>query len=186
MNSGNYVDPWFPSPYATMPLMSRRVPIALLVAVAVANFFASGVGAQAPCRNGVPCWFGTWQQELPAASWFESPAFKRVTLRIVPWQDGLRVIYDMVRTRGGVAHREWSGRFDGRDYPVQGVDNFLTNAYRRIDDRRYEIVIKVDGQEAATALASVSPDGAVLTVITTQKDAAGQTVRSTAVYRRVG
>jgi len=91
----------------------------------------------------------------------------------------------MVRTRGGITHVEWQGRFDGRDYPVQGMDYFLTNAYRPLDDRSYEIIIKVDGRVAANAIAVVSPDGKTLTVTTIEKDARGRTVKTNAAYRRV-
>ena len=35
-------------------------------------------------------------------------------------------------------HLEWTGKFDGNDYPVQGVEVVLTNAYRRVDDRTYD------------------------------------------------
>jgi hypothetical protein len=94
------------------------------------------------------------------------------------------VTYDLVRARGGITHMEWVGRFDGKDYPVQGVDNYLTNAYRLIDDRSYEIVIKVDNQRVARAIAVVAPDNATLTVTTEQKDARGLPVKTTAVYRR--
>jgi hypothetical protein len=91
----------------------------------------------------------------------------------------------MVGTRGGVTHVEWRGRFDGRDYPVQGVDTAMTNAYRRIDDRTYEIVVKVDGALAATATATVSPDGMRLTVNTGERGSGGALVNTTAVYVRV-
>ena len=79
---------------------------------------------------------------------------------------------------------EWSGRFDGKDYPVQGVDYVLTNAYRKLSDRSYEIVVKVDGRAAAVATAVVSPDGGTLNVDTTEQDENGRTVTTTARYRR--
>ena len=99
--------------------------------------------------------------------------------------DELMAVYDMVGTRGGVTHIEWTGRFDGRDYPVQGVDYVMTNAYQRIDDRGYEITVKVDGRPAATTRATVSADGNTLTVVTRERDAAGRTTESTSVYRRL-
>ena len=142
-----------------------------------------GVTTSAPAASP---WFGRWEQDLATAvRWYESPPYKRVTLRIEPWKDGLRVIYDMVRTRGGVTHVEWDGRFDGRDYPVQGIDSPMTNAYRRVDERSYQIVVKVDGREAATATAVVSRDGATLTVTTIERGSSGQKAVSTAMYRRV-
>ena len=55
---------------------------------------------------------------------------------------------------------EWTGRFDGKDYAVQGIDYVLTNAYNRIDDHTYEITVKVDGAMAArTAAQLASPRG---------------------------
>src|SRR5688500_9388290 len=162
--------------------MTVRVVYSLVAAIAL------GVALNAQQADSAPRapWFGTWQLvPPPAASRFEAPAYKKVTLRIEPWEEGLRVVYDMVRTRGGVTHVEWQGRFDGRDYPVQGMDYYLTNAYRPIDDRSYEIVIKVDGKPAATATAIVSPDGATLTVTTVARDTRGQPVTTTVVYRRI-
>jgi hypothetical protein len=108
-----------------------------------------------------------------------------VTLRIESTGGVLAVIYDMVGSRGGITHLEWTGRFDGRDYFVQGVDYVLTNAYRRLDDRRYEIVVKVEGRVVARAVAAVSPGGDTLTVDTTETDARGTAATTTAVYSRI-
>jgi len=90
----------------------------------------------------------------------------------------------MVGTRGGVTHMEWTGKLDGKDYPVQGVDYVLTNAYTPVDDHHYQIVIKVDGEIVATANVAVSADGKTLMTVTTEKNALGQTNTTTAVYER--
>ena len=142
-------------------------------------------GAPAPSAGAQAAWFGTWERDPARSTTRSAPSpYKRVTLRIEPWEDGLAVIYDMVGTRGGVTHVEWTGRFDGRDYAVQGVDAVLTNAYRRIDDRRYDILVKADGVLAATAHVIVSPDGQTLTARTDERDARGNVVTTTAVYER--
>jgi hypothetical protein len=128
-------------------------------------------------------WFGTWKLN-PAKSTANSESrFKRVTLKVEPWQDGLKVTYDMVGIRGGITHMEWTGKFDGKDYPVQGVDYVLTNAYTRLDEQSYQIVIKVDGTLAATAKVVVSADGKTLTTSTVEKNAKGESVTTT-VYDR--
>src|SRR5215813_6436222 len=120
-------------------------------------------------------WFGTWKLN-PAKSTSNSESrFKRVTLKVEPSQDGLKVTYDMVGIRGGVTHMEWIGKFDGKDYPVQGVDYVLTNAYTPVDERSYQIVIRVDGAVVATANVAVSADDKTLTTVTTEKNALGQT-----------
>jgi hypothetical protein len=129
-------------------------------------------------------WSGTWQQVPPTRKWFNPWPYQSVTLRIEPLSDGLRVVYDMVRRRGGVTHMEWSGRFDGRDYPVHGVDYVLTNAYRKLSDRSYEILVRVDGREAAVATAVISDNGMQMTVDTVERDARGQAVKTRATYFR--
>ena len=55
-----------------------------------------------------------------------------------------------MRSRGGILHLEWIGKFDGNDYPVQGVEVVLTSAYRRVDDRTWELRQKIDGEPVAT------------------------------------
>ena len=130
-------------------------------------------------------WFGTWNLLLPTpGDNTPSPRYKRVATRIEPWEAGLKVTYDMVGIRGGVTHLEWTGKFDGKDYILQGMDTVVTHAYRRIDDRSYEIVIKDDGVVQATARVVVSPDGKTLEVSTYGKNAGGQSVKSIAIYTR--
>jgi hypothetical protein len=134
--------------------------------------------------NDAP-WFGTWvlDSSNPGPHAPASP-YKRVTLKIEPWQDGLKVVYDMVGVRGGVIHMEWAGKFDGKDYAVQGVDYVLTNAYSPAGSNGYSIVVKRDGRTAAAAEVTVSQDRKTLTSVTTDKSAAGKETRSTAVYIR--
>ena len=112
-----------------------------------------------------PPLFGNWRLNL-AESTFASgpPAYSRVTCKIGPWEDGLKVVYDMVGTRGGVTHWEWTGRLDGKDYALQGVEAVVTNAYSRIDDYTYSIVVKEDGRTTTTNRIAISRDGKVMTV----------------------
>ena len=104
--------------------------------------------------------------------------------RIEPWEDGLKVTYEMVGTRGGVTHTEWTGKFDGKDYPMQGVDTVMTNAYRRIDDRSYEIVIKLDGTLIATARLTFHRTARRWMWERNRKMRAGRRINTTAVYER--
>jgi hypothetical protein len=123
-------------------------------------------------------WIGRWKLD-PAKSTTASDRYKRVISTIEPWKEGLRVSYDMVGMRGGVIHMEWTGKFDGKDYPVEGADYALTNAYTLIDDHSYQIVVKSEGVQAGTAHVQVSADGKTLTAVTTER---GRT--TTAVYQK--
>jgi hypothetical protein len=121
-------------------------------------------------------WFGVWKLNLARSSYSSgTPPYKRAMRRIEPSARGVKIIDDLVRPRGGVLHLEWIGKFDGLDYPIQGVEVVLSNAYRCSDDRTCELVQKLDGAVVLTARLTISPDGRLLTAV-----AAG----STTVYER--
>lgn len=173
-----------------LPAVNVRALLVILVAVCATP--PARAGAQAPAP-----WFGTWQLDPGKSTKRPTPSpYRRVRTRIEPAAEAghnqpeaqadapVKVSYEMVGVRGGVTRMEWTGRFDGRDYPMQGVDYVMTNAYRSLDGHSYEIVVKVDGVRAATAVAVVSPDGRALTVRTSERDARGGTITTTAVYAR--
>jgi len=128
-------------------------------------------------------WLGTWKLNLTKSTYDPGPPpYRRSTFTIEPWEGGVKVTYDMVHMRGGITHLEWTGQFDGKDYPVQGVEEFITYAYNRIDDRTYEVLLKLDGVVAAKSRVSLSMDGRTITTLTTGANALGYTVTSTTVY----
>ena len=127
-----------------------------------------------------PGWIGTWKLNVVKSTSAVPLPYKRGTRKIVTGPDGaITIIDDLVRTRGGILHLEWTGKLDGLDYPVQGVEVVLTNAYRRVEDRIYELVQKLDGRVIATARLAISADSNVLTVVPT-----GSTQAATTVYDR--
>ena len=163
------------------------VALVILTAPAVHGAAQAGVSGlrSADAAAHTSAWFGEWQLDQTRSTQRAGAApYKRVVLRIEPAADGLTVTYEMVGTRGGVTHVEWTGRFDGRDYPVQGIDAVLTNAYRRLGERSYEILVKADGTVVATSDVTVSPDGRELHVRQHERDAQGRPVESQSVYVR--
>ena len=150
------------------------------------SFFAA---AQTPAHGALNSLAGTWKLNLAKSSYEAGPPpYKRSTCKIEFLTEGvdafLKVTYDNVAIRGGVSHLEWVGKLDGKDYPIEGIDDVLTNAYIRVDERTYDIVVKADGVKAASARIVVAPDGKTLTSITSTRNAQGQIVKSTAVYDR--
>ena len=115
-------------------------------------------------------WIGSWTLNVARSTYASREApYKRATYRIERAGDGFRVIYDMVHPRGGTTHLEWSGRMDGRDYPLQGVDQAMTYAYTPGGPDVWEIVVKIDGRVAARSRVSVSADGRTMTTTTAGK-----------------
>jgi len=148
---------------------------------------AVGTLVSALARPGAPAdqtpppgWFGTWTLDLGRSDFGpDGSPYKRGTRTIEAAAGGaVTIVDDQVRIRGGVRHTEWTGRFDGRDYPVQGVEVALTVAYRCRDDHTCDFVQKIDGAVAATARVTMSPDGQVLAMEATS--AAGS--RVTLIY----
>jgi hypothetical protein len=130
-------------------------------------------------------WFGTWVLNLDKSSYHPGPPpYKRSSFTIAPHGNGVRVTYDMVRPRGGTTHLEWDGKFDGQDYPVQGVEEFVTYAYARVDDRTYDVITKLDGRVAATSRTTLSSDGKTITTVTVGTNAQGAKVTTTTVYEK--
>jgi histidinol dehydrogenase len=130
-------------------------------------------------------WLGEWRLNLARSSYSPGPApYVRASYRIESHLDGIRVVYEMVRPRGGVTHLEWTGRFDGQDYAVQGVEESVTYAYRQVDARTYEVVTKVDGRVAATSRAVLSADGRSITTTTAGRDGRGEPVATVTVYEK--
>ena len=96
-------------------------------------------------------WLGTWTLNVAKSTSVGAFPYRRGTRRISAAADGtITIVDDLVRIRGGVLHLEWTGKFDGGDYPVQGVEVVLTSAYRRVDDRTWELNQKIDGDPVAT------------------------------------
>jgi hypothetical protein len=124
-----------------------------------------------------PIWFGTWRLNLDQSTYSPGPPpFKRATRRIAASGDDITIIDEMVRSRGGITHLEWTGKFDGKDYPVQGVELVLTNAYRRIDDRTYDLIQKIDGEVVATSRLTMSADGKTIITVNSSRTASATTV----------
>lgn len=136
--------------------------------------------------QGVTPLVGTWRLNLERSDFASGPpVYARVTCRIEPWQDGLKVVYDMVGTRGGITHWEWTGRLDGKDYPLEGIEEVVTNAYSRLDDHTFTIVTKLDGRATGTTRIVISPDRKAMTVTSPATNSQGQRVVNTAIYDRM-
>ena len=142
--------------------------------------------AQGAVASPVPlAWFGTWRLNVAKSTYDPGPPpYKRATYAIEPWRDGLKVTYDMVHPRGGVTHLEWTGLVDGRDYPVQGIDEVLTYAYRPAADGSYDVTVKFDGRITAISRITLSADGRTMITTTKGKGARGQEVVTRTVYEK--
>ena len=96
--------------------------------------------------------------------------------------DNVKVTVDGIDRDGKPAHNEWTGKFDGKDYPVTGDPVSDMRSYKRVNDRTLALTIKKDGKVTVTGRIVESADGKTRTVTTRGTDAEGKKFKSIAVY----
>jgi len=107
---------------------------------------------------------------------------KNTTVVYAAAGDSVKITVDGVDADGKPAHNEWTGKFDGKDYPVTGDPASDMRAYTRVDDRTLSLTVKKGGKVTMTIRIVVSADGKSRTVTVNGTDAKGQKFTSTAVY----
>jgi len=97
--------------------------------------------------------------------------------------DSIRVTIDGNAPGGGTAtHSEWTGKFDGKDYPATGNPNEDMRSIKRIDDHTLHITSKKGGKVVLTAHVVVAADGKSRTVTVNGTDAQGKKYTRTEVF----
>jgi hypothetical protein len=96
--------------------------------------------------------------------------------------ENVKVTVDGIASDGKPVHHEWTGKFDGKDYPVTGDPNQDARSYKKTGDRTLEFAAKKGGKVTVTGRIVEAADGKSRTVTTTATDSSGKKVRSTAVY----
>ena len=93
-----------------------------------------------------------------------------------------KVTIDGTNSKGKPSHDEWSGMFDGKDYPVTGDPESDMRSYSKVDDHTLNFWIKKGGKVTASGKIVVAPDGKSRTVTAMGRNAKGKMVRTTTVY----
>ncbi len=96
--------------------------------------------------------------------------------------DSVKVTVDGVDAQGAPTHNEWTGKFDGKDYPLTGDPSADMRAYKEVNDHTLQLTNKKGGKATLTGRIAVSADGKTRTVTVSGTDSAGKKIKSTAVY----
>jgi hypothetical protein len=124
---------------------------------------------------------GTWKLN-EAKSKIAPGGVKNTTVVYEAAGDKIKVTVDGVDGEGKPAHNEWTGNFDGKDYPVTGDPTSDTRSYKQVDEHTLELTAKKDGKVTTTGKIDVSHDGKTRTVKTHGTDSKGNKFENTAVY----
>jgi hypothetical protein len=96
--------------------------------------------------------------------------------------DSIKVTVDGTNAEGKPAHNEWTGKFDGKDYPLTGDPSADARSYKVVDDHTTDLANKKAGKVTLTGRIVIAADGKTRTVTVTGTDAMGMKVEYTAVY----
>jgi hypothetical protein len=124
---------------------------------------------------------GTWKLN-EAKSKIGAGSQKNNTVVIEAAGESVKVTMDGVDPTGKPTHNEWTGKFDGKEYPVTGDANSDTRSYKKIDDRTLEVSAKKGGKVMVSARVAVSPDGKTRTAHVKGTSPSGEKYQTTAVY----
>jgi hypothetical protein len=96
--------------------------------------------------------------------------------------DNVKVTVDGVDGDGKPTHNEWTGKFDGKDYPLTGDPQSDTRSYKIIDAHTTELTNKKGGKVTISGRVVISADGKSRTLTVSGTDAMGKKISSTTYY----
>ena len=126
---------------------------------------------------------GTWKLN-EAKSKIAPNAPKNNTVVYEAAGDNVKITVDGLGSDSKPTHDEWTGKFDGKDYPVTGNPNSDMRSYTKIDEHTLEFNVKKGGKITTSGRVVVSADGKSRTVTTSGTDSQGKKFKSTAVYEK--
>lgn len=126
---------------------------------------------------------GTWKLN-EAKSKLNPLGTKNSTVVYEMAGDSVKVSVDGTTKDGKPFHSEWTGKFDGKDYPVTGDPLSDTRSYNVVDARTMDLTTKMAGKVAATGRIVIAADGKSRTLTTAATDPSGKKVTGSAVYEK--
>jgi len=124
---------------------------------------------------------GTWKLN-EAKSKFTAGTTKNTMVVYEAAGDQVKVTVNGVNAKGKSTHNQWTGRFDGKNYPVTCDPNSDARSYKKINDRTLELTIWNHGRVTGSGRIVVSADGKSRTATASGTDAKGKDFKSTGVY----
>ena len=157
--------------------MNRKMLRKMLLCAAAVLFVAVGISYAATGD----AFMGTWQLN-EAKSKMAAGSAKNSTVAYTMAGDSIKCTIDGTDASGEALHSEWTGKFDGKDYPVTGDPASDTRSYRLISSHTLSATDSKGGKVTDRARIVVSADGKTRTVTVHSTDAKGMRTTTIAVY----
>jgi hypothetical protein len=94
----------------------------------------------------------------------------------------VKVTTDGTDRDGKPMQTSWTGKFDGKDYPLTGDPTADTRTYTQVNDHTLRLSNKMGGKVVTSGTITVAADGKTRTLKVSGTDKDGKKVSSTAVY----
>ena len=141
---------------------------------------ALSVAAAAICFANNPT-LGTWKLN-ESKSTFGDGAGKSTMVVWAKAGDQEKCTVDGIDAAGKKTHTVWTGKLDGKDYPIKGDAESDTRSFKLDGEHKLDMVSKKGGKTVGDGTIVVSEDGKTRTVKSTMTNAKGEKVTSTLAY----
>ena len=125
---------------------------------------------------------GTWKLNLAKTKYSPGPPPQSGTVTYEAVGQGYKIIVKGTDAEGKPINSQFTGNFDGKDYPVSGNPDQDMTTMRRIDAYKIEFTRKKVGKVVATGSGVISKDGKTQTVTTKAVNSKGEEVSNAEVY----
>jgi hypothetical protein len=126
---------------------------------------------------------GTWKLD-EAKSTIPAGLPKNSTVIYAADGDNVKVATDGTDRDGKPTHTDWTGKFDGKEYPLTGDATADSRSYKMINEHTLELTNKKSGKVTTSARVVVSKDGKTRTLHMTGTDSSGKKVSSVSIYNK--
>jgi hypothetical protein len=124
---------------------------------------------------------GTWKLNEPKSK--ITPGTLKNTQVVYSSMFGqVKIKADGIDGNGKPSHTEWSGKFDGKDYPVTGDPTADARSYTKVNERTLTTTNKKNGKVTVTGRVVISADGKSRTVTLNGTTSKGKKFKNVAVY----
>ena len=151
-------------------MKTKTIGLALLLSVA----------AGAMCFASNPT-MGTWKLN-ESKSTFGEGAGKTTMVVWAKAGHQHKCTVDGTDVHGQKTHSVWTGKLDGKDYPITGDAQSDTRSFKMSGENTLEMVSKKDGKIVGDGTIVVAADGKSRTVTSTMLNAKGVKVTNTLFY----
>ena len=125
---------------------------------------------------------GTWELNLAKSKFSPGPPPKSQTRTFQVTGADVKYTLKGIDAEGKPTLVQYTAKYDGKDYPVSGSQDFDAISLKRVDAGTAQATLKKGGKVIQTATRVVSKDGKTLTLTTIGTNAKGQAVNNVLVF----